>query len=145
MAELPPYAALMTHPVEDVDRWKAVFDADEPNRIAAGFLGHHINRAEDDPNLITLFLALSDRDKAKAFSEDPKLGEAMKQGGVLAPPEIRWLQPIRESIVWDRQLPALMMHPDMDALLAALQTAKWGELMVADGVVPESVVLLVEK
>ena len=35
--------------------------------------------------------------------------------------------------------------PDMDALLAALQTPDWGEAMVNDGVLPESVVLLVER
>jgi hypothetical protein len=34
--------------------------------------------------------------------------------------------------------------PDMDALMAALQSPDWGEAMVSDGVLPETVVLLVE-
>ena len=79
MAELPPYAALIAHPVEDVDRWKVGFDEHEPARRAAGMLGHHINRSEDDPQLITIFLALSDLDQARAFSSSPGLGEAMQR------------------------------------------------------------------
>ncbi|MEO7369914.1 MAG: hypothetical protein ABIZ69_03570, partial [Ilumatobacteraceae bacterium] len=66
--ELPPYAALLTHRVEDVDRWKAGFDDHEPARSAAGILGHHINRANDDPHLITLYLALSELERAKKFT-----------------------------------------------------------------------------
>jgi quinol monooxygenase YgiN len=134
--ELPPYAALVATLVEDVDRWKATFDDDEPNRRAAGILGHHINRAEDDPNLITLFLALSDLDKAEAFSQSPELGEAMQKAGVMAPPEITWLQPIREQVVWDRQLPAFILHhrvADFDSWLAGYDDAD--EIQKANGII----------
>jgi hypothetical protein len=34
--------------------------------------------------------------------------------------------------------------PDMDALLAALQSPDWGQAMVSDGVLPEPFTLLVE-
>ena len=112
-AELPPYAVLLAHRVEDVDRWKAGFDDHEPARRAAGILGHHINRAEDDPHLITLFLPLSDLDQAKAFTASPDLGEVMQRVGVVSPPEIQWLQPVRHQVVPDRQLPAFLLHHDV--------------------------------
>jgi len=137
--ELPPYAALLTHPVADVDRWKAGFDADEPNRRAAGVLGHHINRAEDDPNLITIFLALSDLDAAKAFAASPELGETMQKFGVTAPPEISWLQPVREEVVWDRQLPAIILShhvADFDTWLAGYDDA--GELQKSGGIIGQA-------
>ena len=136
MADLPPYAALLTHPVEDVDRWKAGFDDHEPARRAAGMLGHHINRAEDDPNLITLFLTLSDLDKAKAFATSPDLVAGTQKCGVMAPPEIRWLQPVREQVVWDRQLPAFILHhhvADFDTWLASYDDA--GAIQKSGGII----------
>lgn len=38
----------------------------------------------------------------------------------------------------------LMDVPDMDALTAAMQTPEFGEAMAHDGVIPETVVFLVE-
>ncbi len=113
--DLPPCAALLTHRVDDVDRWKAGFDDHEPARRAAGILGHHINRSEDDPHLITLFLTLCDLDRAKAFAESPELGEVMKNVGVVSRPEIQWLQPIRDEVVSDRQLPAFLLRHQVAA------------------------------
>jgi len=134
--ELPPYAALLTHRVEDVDRWKAGFDDHEPARRAAGILGHHINRAKDDPHLITLFLTLSDLDDAKAFTASPELGEVMQKVGVVSRPEIQWLQPIREEVVSHRQLPAFLLRhqvADFDIWLAGYDAA--GELQQSAGII----------
>ena len=136
MAELPPYAALLTHPVDDVDRWKIGFDEHEPARREAGILGHHINRAEDDPHRITIFLALSDLDRAKAFSQSPDLAETMQRLGVTAPPEVRWLTPVREEVVWDRQLPAFILHhrvADFDAWVEGYDEA--GAIQQANGII----------
>ena len=124
--ELPPYAALLTHRVDDVDRWKAGFDDHEPARRAAGILGHHINRAQDDPHVITLFLALSDLDRAKAFTSSLDLGEVMQNVGVVSRPEIQWLRPIREAVVSHRQLPAFLIRhrvADFDTWLAGYDAA----------------------
>ena len=134
--ELPPYAALLTHRVEDVDRWKAGFDDHEPARRAAGILGHHINRAKDDPHLITLFLTLSDLDLAKAFTASPELGEVMQKVGVVSLPEIQWLQPIRNEIVSNRQLPAFILRhhvADFGTWLAGYDAAS--ELQQSAGII----------
>lgn len=134
--ELPPYAILLTHRVEDVDRWKAGFDDHEPARRGAGILGHHINRAQDDPHLITVYLTISDLDDAKAFTSSPELGKVMQNVGVVSPPQIRWLQPIRNEIVSDRQLPAFLLHhhvADFDTWLAGYDAA--GELQHSAGII----------
>jgi hypothetical protein len=124
--ELPPSAALITHRVEDVDRWKAGFDDHEPARRAAGILSHHINRAEDDLHQITVFVTLSDLDQAKTFTASPELVEVMHRAGVVSPPETQWLQPLRHEFVSDRQLPAFLLRhhvADVDTWLAGYDAA----------------------
>ncbi len=138
-ADLPPYAVLLSHTVEDVDTWKVGFDSHEPARVAAGMLGHHLNRAEDDPNRITMFLALSDLDKAKAFATSPDLADTMKRVGVISPPETIWLQPIREDVVWDRQLPAMIVDhrvADFDAWLEVYDSV--GDMQKAGGIIGQA-------
>jgi len=133
---LPPAAALITHPVADFDRWKTGFDGHEPVRRAAGMLAHHINRAKDDPDLVTIFLALSDLDQGKAFASSEDLAATMQGFGVTGPPVIRWLQPVREAAVWDRQLPAFLLHhrvADFDRWLEGYDAA--GPLQEASGII----------
>jgi hypothetical protein len=108
--DLPPAAVLNTFRVADFDAWKAVFDRGEAMRRAAGMVGHHINRSEDDPNRITVYLAVQDLTKATAFSKSEPLQRDMREAGVLGAPEQQWVTPVRESIVWDRALPAFMLH-----------------------------------
>lgn len=106
---LPPAAVIVSHPVADFDEWKRGFDEHESVRKDAGFLGHHINRGEDDPNHVTVYVAVSDVDKAKAFAASDELKAAMQEAGVTAPPEVTWVTTVRESIVWDRDLPAVIV------------------------------------
>jgi quinol monooxygenase YgiN len=108
-SQLPPAAILIHYPVADFDTWKAGFDANEDMRREAGILAHHINRAENDPNDVTLFVAVSDVDKAKALLESDELRQVMQDLGVQSPPEITWMTPAREAAVWDRELPAFML------------------------------------
>ena len=138
-ADLPPFAALLSHTVEDFDTWKTGFDAHQPARVAAGMLGHHLNRAEGNPNQITIFLALSDLDQAKAFASSPDLADTMKRLGVLAPPEVVWVQPIREDIIWDRQLPGMIADhrvADFDAWLAVYDSV--GDMQKAGGIIGQA-------
>lgn len=123
---LPPAALVVTHPVADFDQWKAGFDEHEPVRKANGILGHHLNRAEDDPNLISIYIAVGDIDQARAFSTSDELRDAMEDVGVTGPPEMSWLTPVREAVVWDRELPAFLIShsvADFDAWLAAYDAA----------------------
>lgn len=119
---LPLAGAQVNHPVADFDKWLKAFEADEPRRREAGILGHHINRAEDDPNQLMIYLALSDLDRARAFASDPALQAAMETAGVTAPPTIDWVRPIHVNVAWEGTHPAMFVThsvADLDAWLTA--------------------------
>lgn len=123
---LPPAAAVVVHRVADFDTWKAAFDEHEPARRAAGMLGHHINRAEDDPDLVSLYLAVSDLDAAKDFASSDDLANVMRSAGVEGPPDISWMTPLRESIAWEGEHPGMIIThqvADVDRWLAGYDGA----------------------
>ena len=136
---LPPAALLVDHHVADYEVWKQAFDAHEEARRDAGVLGHHINRGEDDPNRIVLYMAVSDVDRARAFAASDDLKDAMAAAGVDSPPVMTWLTPVRESVVWDRELPAFIVThkvADFDAWLEGYDDAD--ELQRANGIVGQA-------
>ena len=102
---LPPAAVVVRSRVADFDTWLAVFDSHEDARREAGILAHHINRAEDDPNDVSIFMALSDLEKAKAFAASDDLRERMQASGVVSAPEITYMTPVREAIVLGPRTP----------------------------------------
>lgn len=107
--QLPPAAVILTHEVADFATWKSVFDGHEGARKAAGFLGHHINRHVDNPNLLSVYLAVSDVEKARAFAASDDLRQTMSAAGVTSVPTAVWVTPVAEAIVWDRELPAMLI------------------------------------
>lgn len=122
----PPAAIVVRHRVADFDRWKVAFDEHEDARVAAGILGHHLNRAEEDPNLVTIYLAVADVDGARSFAESDDLRNVMEQAGVVGEPELMWMTPVREAIDWDRELPAFIVShrvADFDSWLAGYDAA----------------------
>ena len=123
---LPPAALIIRHQVADFDAWKVAFDDHEGARREAGCLGHHINRAKDDPNLVTIYLAIEDVDRAKAFAASDDVKKAMEDAGVTSAPEFNWTTPVREAVVWDRELPAFLLShrvADFDTWLTAYDAA----------------------
>ncbi len=135
-SQLPPAAVVVRYRVADFDAWKAVFDRNESGRKGAGFLGHHINRAENDPNNLSLYFAVADVDKFKAYVSSDELKALMQEAGVEGEPDFSWMTPLREAVVWDRELPAMIIShrvEDVDAWLAGYDAA--GELQRANGIV----------
>lgn len=133
---LPPAAVVVRHQVADFDTWKAVFDDHEDARREAGCLGHHINRAKDDPNLVTLYLAVADVERVKAFAASDDLKKVMENGGVTSAPEFTWTTPVREAVVWDRDLPAFLIShqvADFDTWLTGYNAAD--DLRQARGII----------
>jgi hypothetical protein len=136
---LPPAAVVVRSRVADFDTWLIAFDSHEDARRAAGILGHHINRAEEDPNDVSIYMAVSDLEKAKAFSASDDLRERMQSAGVVSAPEITYMTPVREAIVWDRELPAFMLRhsvADFDRWLDGYDAA--GDLQKANGIVGQA-------
>lgn len=123
----PSAAVIITHEVADFATWKSVFDGHEGARKAAGFLGHHINRHVDNPNRLSVYLAASDLEKARAFAASDDLRQTMSAAGVTSAPTVTWVKPVSEHIVWDRELPAMMISHQVaqfDAWLAGYAAAE---------------------
>ncbi len=75
------YLVMWTH-VRDYDDWKAIFDSGERVRREFRCTGHEIFRDVDDPNRVTILLEFPTKDRAKAFLEEPRLQEKMRESGI---------------------------------------------------------------
>jgi hypothetical protein len=84
-------------------------------------------------------MALSDIEKAKAFAASDDLRERMQASGVIGAPEITYMTPVREAIVWDRELPAFILShsvADFDRWLVGYDGA--ADLQAAKGIVGQA-------
>jgi hypothetical protein len=78
----------VTHKVADYDKFQASYDEHDSLRLANGLHSYVIARGVDDPNTIMVVVKVDDIEKAKAFSKDAGLKNAMKQAGVVGAPTI---------------------------------------------------------
>jgi quinol monooxygenase YgiN len=75
--------------VADYDRWRAGFDANEPDRKSAGSTGvNQVYRDVDNPNNVTLILEWDEAGKAQAFLNDPHTKASMDEAGVTGRPMV---------------------------------------------------------
>jgi len=142
MAELPPFAVMVSYRVDDFDAWKAVFEGAETARKEAGFLAHHVNRAENDPNALGIYLAVGDVGKAKAYAASDEVKAAMQAATVSSEPEITWLIPESENVVWDRDLPAMVVShtvDNFDTWLEGYKSPEADAMRAAAGVIGHAV------
>ena len=133
---LPPVAVVVRSTVADFDTWKAEFDAGEQLRRSGSIVGHHINRSQDDPNELAVFMAATDPDALRAFGSSQELKDAMARAGVIGAPTMMMVTPTRESIDWERMLPAFLIShtvADFDQWLAGYDAAD--DLRSANGIV----------
>jgi len=107
-------AAVITHKVKDYGAWRVGFDAHASARKEAGILGHHINRAVDDPNTLSVYLAARSQDALRAFAASPSLKEAMKSGGVVSEPVVVPLTPQEDRTVKKPSAGAIVVHDVAD-------------------------------
>ena len=85
----PPYNLMVvTHKVANYDKWKASYDKHDSVRLAFGMHNYVISRMIPDSNTVLVAIKADDLDKAMAFSKDPSLKMAMKDGGVMGTPEM---------------------------------------------------------
>jgi hypothetical protein len=76
------------HECRDFGAWKPVYDADAPNRAAAGLTDLVCVRGAENPNLVGLIFAAGDLAKAKAMTESAELRDKMQTAGVIGAPTI---------------------------------------------------------
>jgi quinol monooxygenase YgiN len=84
-------AALVSHDVEEYDRWKAGFDAQAEWRRRAGVIGHSVSRVADRPNRVVILAQSASAEGLQALSPSDELRASMQKAGVCSPPEVKML------------------------------------------------------
>jgi hypothetical protein len=82
---------LIRHKVQDFGKWKPVYEAHRPARLAAGLKDLQLWHNSDNSKEIFLLFEVSDMAKAKAFGASADLKDKMKAAGVVGSPEVIFL------------------------------------------------------
>ncbi len=86
------YRLLITHEIEDYEKWRPLFDEDETNRAAAGMITLGVAKDKDNANMISIMFAFDDLDKAREFTASEELKTKMQEGGVVGEPTFKWME-----------------------------------------------------
>jgi len=78
------------HKVKDFDAWLASFEANDSLRLANGIHKYVIGRSTKDPNMVLVVVKVDDLAKAKAFSKNASLKQAMQKSGVIGTPTFKF-------------------------------------------------------
>lgn len=84
---------IIHHAVADYAKWRLAYDADRPNRLAAGLVNCHVHRSLDDAKDLVIACGMSDVVKARAFANSKPLAETMEKAGVIGKPQFLFLAP----------------------------------------------------
>lgn len=85
---------IVSHECKDYTDWRKVFDADEGNRLKAGFKTTGVYHAVDNCNKITIVGEAPSQETMKAFMDNPELKVTMEKGGVIGMPDVLFLNKI---------------------------------------------------
>jgi len=77
--------------VADFNQWKDTFDSHTPAREAAGINAAAHRNLDDEGNAVAIGTAPS-KEAFIAFFTAPEMQQVQKDAGVLAPPEIKFLE-----------------------------------------------------
>lgn len=94
----PTAAVVVTHDVENFERWKLAFDQHADARRSAGIIGTHINRDAADPNRLSVYMAATDATRLASFLKSQALASTMVDAGVKGPPSIASVTPIEDKM-----------------------------------------------
>jgi hypothetical protein len=85
---------LISHECKNYKDWRKVFDADEGNRLKAGFKSTGVYHSADNANKITIIGEAPSVEAINGFMSNPALKEAMEKGGVIGKPDVKILNKI---------------------------------------------------
>lgn len=77
--------------VSNFAKWKTSYESRDSARLASGLHNYIIGRGVEDSNTVMVALKMDDVAKAKEFTANPKLKEAMQKGGVTGTPSFMFL------------------------------------------------------
>lgn len=83
---------IVTHKVQDFDKWKIVFDEHSVTRKANGGQGGYLFRSDKDPNEVVVVLKWDDITRARQFAKSDDLKYVMQKAGVIGQPDIYFFQ-----------------------------------------------------
>lgn len=81
---------IASHPVQDFETWKPIFDSDMDRAHANGITFIKLLRSVENPNDVNIFFSVPSKEAFDAFANNPILAEKMQAAGVLAPPVFRF-------------------------------------------------------
>ncbi|HEX4963568.1 MAG TPA: cyclase [Thermoanaerobaculia bacterium] len=83
---------LVVHKVQDYDRWRPYFDADQERQQEAGLTVRHVLRNADDPQEVVVLFEAVDLGRARNLVGSEELRKVMEEAGVLGRPDVHFLQ-----------------------------------------------------
>lgn len=87
----PIHLMLIRQKVRNFATWKPTYDARDSIRQANGLHNYVLGRGVDDTSAVLIALRADDVEKAKAYSRNPELRQAMQKGGVTGTPAYHFL------------------------------------------------------
>lgn len=96
---------VVTHEVEDFDRWQTVFDDALPTRRAVGEVAAYILHNPVDRNVVTVWFEWDTMERAQAWAADPALTNGMTAAGVISTPVFRFhdIEPTTKKVALERR------------------------------------------
>ena len=85
---------MVTHSVDDFDKWKAIFDEVKPMRGEAGEISAALYRDASAPNTITALFEWDSLENARNYAGSDRLKAAMQKAGVTGSPQISFLDSV---------------------------------------------------
>jgi hypothetical protein len=82
---------IISHECKNYSVWRKVFDADEVNRLKAGFKSKGVYHSVDNSNKITIIGEAPSVAAINGFMANPELKAAMEKGGVIGMPDVKIL------------------------------------------------------
>lgn len=80
----------IVHECKEFNAWKTGFDADQPNRVAAGLRDIAVVRLGTNPNVVAIAFEIRSVAEAKAMVDSAPLREAMRNAGVVGVPDVHF-------------------------------------------------------
>ena len=85
---------LVRFTVEDLAKWKPVFEEASALRKSFGSMGVRAFSKADSPNEVVILAEYEDREKASQMFQSQDFREATKRAGVMGPPEVSFLDEV---------------------------------------------------
>ena len=85
---------LVRFSVEDLGKWKPVFEEAAELRKNFGSMGVRAFSKADSPNEVVILAEYEDREKANQMFQSQEFRDATKRAGVMGPPEVNFLDEV---------------------------------------------------